>query len=596
MDTKPIRILGLSFFYHDAAAAVIVDGKVIAAAQEERFTRIKQDDGFPKLSIEKCLKLAGLTLKDIDYIVFYEKPILKFERLIMTYLHTWPKGLRSFIKAMQSFFKDKFWVEKEIREQLNYEGEVLFAEHHYSHAASAYYASDFDDALVITMDGVGEWDTTTIGRGQGNRLKLTKSIRFPHSLGMLYSALTYYLGFKVNSAEYKVMGLAPYGNPATYREQLRKLVHLRDDGSFELTRKYFAYEYGLTMTNRKFDELFGGPPRAPESPLTQREKDIAASLQELTEDMVLKIVAEARRLYPECKKVCLAGGVALNCVANGKILRSGLVDDIYIQPAAGDAGGAVGAALYAYYDMLDKPKQVGVMPTAFLGTTYTDFEIETFLESEAPGLIGNGKKIIFTKVPEAELITRVAPLIAGNNVVGWFQGRMEFGPRSLGSRSIIADARNKENWQKVNLKIKFRESFRPFAPTILEEEAANYFELDRPSPYMLLVAPVKNGSVPAVTHVDASARVQTISASQHPRYYGLIKEFFRLTGCPVIINTSFNVRGEPIVESPRDAFNCFINTYMDYLVLGNYIISKQDNPGLVDEARLKAYLGSFSLD
>jgi carbamoyltransferase len=513
----------------------------------------------------------------------------------VTYVGTWPRGWLSFLKAMQSFVKDKLWIEHKIRKELQFEGSVLFTDHHYAHAASAYYASNFDESVVVTMDGVGEWDTTTIGHGKNNVLKLEKTIHFPHSLGMLYSALTYYLGFKVNSAEYKVMGLAPYGNPEPYRKHFKELVTVLDDGSFKLNMKYFGYEYGLTMTNGAFDALFDAPPRQPESPLTQREKDIAAALQECTEEIVLKIVKHATSLFGT-KNVCLAGGVALNCVANGKIVAAGLCDGIYIQPAAGDAGGALGAALYVYYDMLGNAKKLNVMPTAFLGPEYSDAEIKQFLDVDSQALLGEGKTIVYRRLDDQALLSEVAHLIKGNNVIGWFQGRMEYGPRSLGNRSIIADPRNKENWQKVNLKIKFRESFRPFAPTVLEEKVGEYFALDRPSPYMLLVAPVKNGTIPAITHVDNSARIQTINRNENQRYYDLIKNFYDLTGCPVVINTSFNVRSEPIVESPKDAFNCFINTYMDYLVLGNYLISKADNLHLVDEDRLKAYLGSFSLD
>lgn len=593
--SKSIKILGLSFFYHDSAAALIVDGKVVAAAQEERFTRQKHDAGFPNNSIEFCLKFAGISANDLDYIVFYEKPILKFERLVLNYIRVWPRGLHSFILAMESLFKDKLWISHKIRKELNYQGKILFTEHHYSHAASAYYCSDFDDAVVVTMDGVGEFDTTTLGYGKGSHLQLTHSIHFPHSLGLLYSALTYYLGFKVNSAEYKVMGLAPYGNAEIYLPHFRKLMHLHEDGSFDLNMKYFGYESRLTMTNENFNKLFGGLPRKPESPLTQREKDIAAALQKVTEEVVLKIVVHAKSLFPS-KNLCLAGGVALNCVANGKILEQKLFDRIYIQPAAGDAGGAVGAALYIYYDVLKNEKKKDIMPNAFLGPEYSNEEIRDFLDNGVQKLIGSGNKVFYSKLNKEELIKKTAQLISGNNVIGWFQGRMEFGPRALGARSIIADARNKANWQKVNLKIKFRESFRPFAPTVLEEFTSEYFDLNCESPYMLLVAKVKKDNIPAVTHIDGSARIQTIKRTDNQKYYDLINEFYRISGCPVIINTSFNVRGEPIVESPRDAFNCFINTYMDYLVMGDYIIAKQDNLHLIDEHRLKEYLGGFQLD
>lgn len=582
---QKMTILGLSFFYHDSAAAVIVDGEVVAAAQEERFTRRKHDDSFPENAVKSCLQAANVGIDDIDYVVFYEKPILKFERLLQTYIKTWPKGLWSFLMAMQSLFKDKLWVEHKIRKILSYKGPVLFTEHHYAHAASAYFCSDFDDAVVVTLDGVGEWDTTALGYGKSNQMVLTHSIHFPHSLGLLYSALTYYLGFKVNSAEYKVMGLAPYGNSDKYLGKFKEIINIADDGSFELNMKYFSYEYGLTMTNKKFNDLFGGPPREPEASLTQREKDIAAALQKITEEIVLKIAAYAGRLFSS-KNICLAGGVALNCVANGRLLQSGLFDKIYVQPAAGDAGGAVGAALYLYYDVLGYEKQKSAMSDVFLGTEYSEDDIKNFLEG-----------VKYSEFDDEErLMEETARLISDGNVIGWFQGKMEYGPRALGGRSILADARNKNNWQKVNLKIKFRESFRPFAPTVLEEYANEYFDLRESSPYMLLTAQVKSNDIPAVTHVDGSARIQTINKKQNAKYYALLKKFYNLTGCPVIINTSFNVRGEPIVEGPKDAFNCFINTYMDYLVMGNCLISKNDNKHLVDEKKLKKYLGSFSLD
>jgi carbamoyltransferase len=594
MPQKPLKILGLSFFYHDAAACLMIDGKVVAAVQEERFTRKKHDDSFPVKAIKYCLDFGNLLAKDIDYIIFYDKPVLKFERLLRTYIRTWPKGLRSFIMAMQIWLKDKLWVEQKIRKHLNYSGEMFFCEHHYSHAASAYYASDFDEAVVVTTDAVGEWDTTTFGYGRDNQLVLTHTIKFPDSLGMLYSALTYYLGFRVNSAEYKVMGLAPYGNPDVYYNKFKELIDIKEDGSFKLNMKYFAYEYGLTMTNSKFNKLFGGLPRKPESELTQRQKDIAAALQKVTEEVVLKMVKYAKKLHPS-ENLCLAGGVALNCVANGKILKEKIFKNIYIQPASGDAGGAVGAALYFYYECLKNKKQKGAMSSIYLGPEYSDEQIEEFLERDVKEIIGH-KKVNYKKINEEDLTAEVAKLINGNNAIGWFQGKMEFGPRALGNRSIIADARNKENWQKVNLKIKFRENFRPFAPTILEEKSADYFDLNCSSPYMLLVAQVKKDNVPAVIHVDNSARIQTINKEQNERYYELLNEFYKSSGCPVIINTSFNVRGEPIVESPKNAFECFINTHMDYLVMGNYLISKKENIHLVDVDRLNSYLSKFKLD
>lgn len=591
MSEQNVYILGLSFDYHDSAAALIKDGKVIAAAQEERFTREKQDSSLPVNAIKYCLEFARISADRLNYVVFYEKPLVKFERLIKTYINTWPRGFLSFVKAMLVFLKTKLWVEGRIRKALGgYKGEVLFTEHHYAHAASAYFCSDFAEALVVTMDGVGEFDTTTFGYGKDNKLKLSHAIEFPHSLGLFYSALTYYLGFKVNSAEYKVMGLAPYGDPDKYYEKFTQLMEIRDDGSVKLNMKYFSYEYGLRMTNKRFDELFGGAPRKPESQLTQREKDIAAALQKILNEIVLKIVDYARSIHPS-RNLCLAGGVALNCVANGKILEKNWFENIYIQPAAGDAGGAVGAALFVYFNGLGNtyPLSEGrIMETVYLGPEYSAAQIENFLNKE----VG----VVYTKLSDDEVIAKVSDLITGNNVIGLFNGRMEYGPRSLGNRSIIADARNKENWQKVNLKIKFRESFRPFAPTVLEDKLTECFDIKVPSPYMLLVAPVKRTDVPAITHVDNSARIQSVSREQNPLYYDIIKAFYEKTGCPVIINTSFNVRGEPIVMSPRDAFNTFLNTFMDYLVLGNYLISKKDNEGLVDNEKMAKYLGKFKLD
>lgn len=599
MSKENMYILGLSFDYHDSAAALIKDGKVIAAAQEERFTREKQDSSLPISAIKYCLDFADISADRLDYVVFYEKPFIKFERLIKNYINTWPRGFISFVKAMLVFLKTKLWVESRIRKALGgYKGEVLFTEHHYSHAASAYFCSNFNDAVVVTMDGVGEFDTSTFGYGKGNNLKLSHTIEFPHSLGLFYSALTYYLGFKVNSAEYKVMGLAPYGDPDKYYNKFKDLMEVKEDGGIKLNMKYFSYEYGLRMTNKNFDKLFGGPARKPESPLTQKEKDIAAALQKVTNEVVLKIVDYARSVYPS-KNLCLAGGVALNCVANGKILEKGWFEHIYVQPAAGDAGGAVGAALFVYFSGLGNtyPLAEGkTMETVYLGPEYSEAEIESFLNNEVKNIIGENNTLVYTKLSGEEVATKVADLITGNNVIGLFGGRMEFGPRSLGNRSIIADARNKENWQKVNLKIKFRESFRPFAPTVLEEKLGECFDIKVPSPYMLLVAPVKMANVPAITHVDNSARIQSVSREQNPRYYDIIKAFYEKTGCPVIINTSFNVRGEPIVMSPQDAFNTFLNTFMDYLVLGDFIISKKDNTHLVDNKKMGEYLGKFQLD
>lgn len=584
--TKVPTILGISAYYHDSAVALVRGGEILFAAQEERYTRIKHDPAFPMRAIEHALAHAGITIADIDAIGFYEKPLLKFERILRTCIDVWPRGFSMYHRAMQEWMMKKLWIPQEIRKHLSYEGDLFFVPHHEAHAASAYYASGFPDATVITVDGVGEWATTTIGVGEGASLALKQELHFPHSLGLLYSAITYYLGFKVNSAEYKVMGLAPYGQPL-YLEQMRTLLDLKEDGSFALNRRYFTYEYGDTMTGNTIERLFGQPTRDPESPLTQFHKDVARSLQELTEEVMLRLVTHARRTYPS-QNLCLAGGVALNCVTNGKILRSGLFEDVFIQPAAGDAGGALGVALSILHKH-DGGTRLPKLSNVFLGNAYTQDQIEEFLRSES---------MPFEKLSDDALIETVAALLEGSNVIGWFQDRMEFGPRSLGSRSIIADARNRENWQKVNLKIKFRESFRPFAPTILEERVQDYFDLTQESPYMLLVADVhesKRAEIPAVTHVDGSARIQTIRRDQHPRYYDLLKAFERRTGCPVIINTSFNVRGEPIVESPKDALNCFLHTHMDYLVLGNCLLRKEQIP----EDRMRereAYLAQFALD
>ena len=594
MDKKSTKILGISAFYHDSAAALLIDGKIIAAAQEERFTRVKHDDNFPRNSVIYCLQSQGFTIRDIDYVVFYDKPILKFERLLRTYINTWPRGLKSFIKAMKVWLSKKVWTEHLIAKELSFKKDILFTEHHYAHAASAYYSSQFDDAVIVTMDGVGEWDTTTIGFGNGNQIKLTKTIHFPHSLGLLYSALTYYLGFKVNSAEYKVMGLAPYGNPDVYYNHFKKLITIAEDGSFELNMKYFPYEHALTMTNIKFNKLFESPPRKSGDKLEQKHKDIAATLQKITEEIVLKIVRHAHFLHPS-ENLCLAGGVALNCVANGKILKEGLFKRIFIQPASGDAGGAIGAASYAYFEALGNEKCGSVMDNVYLGPEFSNDEIKAFLEKNNKQ--STGPLLVYRYIDDAELFNTVADLINDNAVIGWFQGRMEFGPRSLGNRSILADARKRENWQRVNLKIKHRESFRPFAPSVLAEEAEEYFDLgNHESPYMLLVAQVKDDTVPAVTHVDKSARIQTVTSGENSRYYNLLRTFYKKTGCPVMVNTSFNVRGEPIVCTLEDAFNCFTNTEMDYLVLGNYLISKEDNPSLKDKKQREKYLRSFELD
>ncbi len=578
-------ILGLSFDYHDAAVAILKDGELVAAAQEERFTRKKHDEHFPTNAIDYCLKEAGLTIQDIDYVVFYEKPILKFDRLLETFVYTWPHGLKTFLKAIPVWMKSKLWVKQTIQKTLGYSGPILFSEHHLSHAASAFYPSGFEEAVVVTIDGVGEWETTTIGYGKGDDLTITESIHFPDSLGLLYSALTYYLGFKVNSAEYKVMGLAPYGDPEPYDSAMRKLIQLNPDGSYQLDQRYFAYTYGLTMTNKKFDRLFGAPPRQPESPLTQREKDIAASLQRITEEAVLGIVKHAYELHPS-ENLCLAGGVALNCVVNEKILKQSPFKRIFIQPAAGDAGGALGAALYMSHTVFNNPRSFEMKHT-YLGPAFSDHEIKEALESQ---------KIVCHKQDRDALIKTAARLIANNHVVGWFHGRMEFGPRALGNRSILADPRKKENWQRVNLKIKFRESFRPFAPSVLEDKSSDYFDNVCPSPFMLLTAQTKTKDIPAVTHVDNSARLQTINREQNPMYYNLIQTFGDITGCPLLINTSFNVRGEPIVCSPQDAIQCFLNTDMDDLFIGSYRVSKSENIHLIRPEDRERYLKTFNLD
>lgn len=561
-NNKNIYILGISCFYHDAAAALIKNGELIAAVQEERFSRIKHDDSFPKRAIEYCLKHAGINANELDYVGFYEKPILKFERLLETYIKTWPLGLKSFLTAMPIWFKHKLWIKSIIREKLNYNGKIYFIPHHLSHAASSFFLSKFSRSAILTLDGVGEWATTTYGIGQANKIKLIKQINFPHSLGLLWSALTYYLGFRVNSAEYKVMGLAPYGQD-NFSKEFRRLVEIKKDGSFKLNMKYFSYEYGLKMTNKKFNKLFGGIPRIPESKLTQRHKDIAKSLQAITNEIIVKICNHIYNITKE-DYLCLAGGVALNCVANSEILSKSNFKDVFIQPAAGDAGGSVGAAMYIYNSILNKTSR-HFLKTIYLGPEYSRDYIKSLLKN---------KNIFFRELADSELFKKIAELINEQKIIGLFAGRMEFGPRALGNRSIIADARNKKNWQRVNLKIKFRESFRPFAPTVLEENLGEYFILDRPSPYMLLTAAVKKNIIPAVTHLDNSARIQSVSYKENPRYHSIIKEFYKLTECPVIINTSFNIRGEPIVCSPQDAIACFYKTEMDALIIENFLIIK----------------------
>ncbi len=569
-----MNILGISCFYHDAAAALVVDGRLVAAAQEERFSRKKHDQDFPAKAIEYCLISAGIQAEDLDYVVFYDKPFVKFDRILQTYIATWPRGLFSFLKAMPVWIRKKLWIPQTIRNDLDYDGEILFAEHHISHAASAFLVSPFQDAAILTTDGVGEWETTTYGIGHGTDIKLLKSISFPHSLGLLYSAFTYYLGFKVNSAEYKVMGLAPYGEPRFYRTIMENLVRVAGDGSFRLDMRYFTYEYGLRMTGSRFDRLFGQPARQPESELTQFHKDVAASLQKVTDEIVVGMARHIER-ETKAKNLCMAGGVALNCVSNSRILSGTSFENVFVQPAAGDAGGAVGAAYYAYNTVLGYPRSYE-MNDVFLGPEFTDEQIENLLRE---------KKVSFAKLGREQLLRETAGRIADQKVVGWFQGRMEFGPRALGNRSILADARNPKNQSVVNLKIKFRESFRPFAPAVTEDRMRDYFDFGRPSPFMLFVANVRADKrvVPAVTHLDGSARLQTVSRAQNALFYDLISEFDRQTGCPVIINTSFNVRGEPIVCTPEDAWKCFMRTGMDSLVIGSFLVDKNDLGNPVEE-------------
>ena len=595
-------ILGISGYYHDSAAALIHDGEIVAAAQEERFTRKKHDASFPKNSILYTLKEAKIAFGQLDYIVFYEKPLLTFDRLLETYLAYAPQGLQSFISAMSVWLQEKLYLKTVLKKALAELGNckpkelppLLFGEHHQSHAASAFFPSPFEKAAVLCMDGVGEWATTSLWLGEGNQLTPQWEIDFPHSLGLLYSAFTYYTGFKVNSGEYKLMGLAPYGQPKYVDLILDNLLDLKDDGTFRLNMKYFNYTTGLTMTNKLFDRLFGAPRRQPEAELTQREMDIAASIQQVTEEIVLRLANTAQKELG-VDYLCLAGGVALNCVSNGRLLREGKFKDIWIQPAAGDAGGAIGAASSVWHQYLEKPRQVkgsDSMKGSYLGPRFSSDEIQQYLDDV---------RAIYTYFNEAELCKTVANILAKGNVVGWFQGRMEFGPRALGDRSIIGDPRNEKMQSVMNLKIKYRESFRPFAPSVLADKVSDYFELDHNSPYMLLVANIKEdlkiamteeqkqlfgieklniprSQLPAITHVDYSARVQTVHPETNPRYHQLISEFEALTGCGVLVNTSFNVRGEPIVCTPEDAYRCFMRTEMDYLVLENYVLAKTDQP------------------
>ena len=607
-------ILGISAFYHDSAACLLSDGKIIAAAQEERFTRKKHDSGFPHHAIKYCLKEADINASQIDNIVFYEKPFVKFERLLETYLAFAPKGFTSFAKAMPLWIKDKLFQKsaliKELKSTLDknidWQKRLLFSEHHLSHAASAFYPSPFESAAVLTLDGVGEWTTTSLAIGKGSNLNVVKEIHFPHSLGLLYSAFTYYTGFKVNSGEYKVMGLAPYGEPRYADLIFDNLIVVADDGSFQLDMSYFSYATGLTMTNNKFNALFGGPPRTSETKITQREMDLAASVQKVTEDILIQITRGIAKETGE-KNLCLAGGVALNCVANGVLLREKIFDNIWIQPAAGDAGGALGAALSTWYLHYKKKRVTSserdAMKGSFLGPEYSDSEIKADLETCGA---------VYKKLTKDELIAEVADALVDKKAIGWMQGRMEFGPRALGGRSIIADPRSPSMQKQLNLKVKYRESFRPFAPSVLYEDVNEWFEHETSSPYMLIVAKVKKdkcrtmtqeesslfgidklniarSSVPAITHVDYSARIQTVHADTNSSYYAVISKFKEKTGCPLVVNTSFNVRGEPIVCSPKDAFKCFMGTELDLLAIGNFLLLKEEQDQTLKENYEKRY-------
>ena len=609
-------ILGISAFYHDSAAALVVDGQIVAAAQEERFTRKKHDHRFPQAAVDYCLAEAGLKPDELNYVGFYDKPFLKFERLLETYLAYAPCGIRSFFRAMPLWFREKLHLPREMSGGLKhaYKNKYVFIEHHESHAASAFFPSPFENAAVLTLDGVGEWATASFGTGTSNRIELTHELQFPHSLGLLYSAFTYFTGFRVNSGEYKLMGLAPYGRPIYEDLILGHLLDLKEDGSFRLDMSYFNYCQGLTMTSGKMDKLFGRPPRKAESPLTQDDMDIAASIQQVTETIMLRIAEHVHR-ETGMKNLCLAGGVALNCVGNGRVLREGPFEHIWVQPAAGDAGGALGTALFIWHQLLGHSRTVepqDAQQGSFLGPRYDGNETGAFFDSQ---------KAPYHHMPdEQELCQTVSRLLAEGKVVGWMQGRMEFGPRALGGRSILGDPRSRTMQSVMNRKIKFRESFRPFAPSVLKEKASSYFELDpeQESPYMLLVADIQpsrrqslsdedqaregleklktcRSEIPAVTHVDYSARVQSVDATRHPRYYKLLKMFEEQTGCPVLINTSFNVRGEPVVCTPEDAYRCFLATHMDVLVVGDYVLLKEEQPDADAHVR-EEYLADFPLD
>lgn len=614
-------ILGISAFYHDSAAALVVDGEIVAAAQEERFTRRKHDPDFPARAVQYCMKEAGLKGDQLDYIAFYDKPLTKFGRLLETYLTFAPAGYKSFRQAMPLWLKSKVMMRREMDREFAECGlpqpkgrQYIFTDHHESHAASAFFPSPFDEAAIITLDGVGEWSTSCWGVGSGNRIKLDEEIRFPHSLGLLYSAFTYYTGFKVNSGEYKLMGLAPYGEPIYVDLIFKYLIDLKPDGSYRLNMEYFNYCQGLTMTNRRFDKLFGGPPRKSESQITQREMDLAASIQVVTEEVMLRTAHHVHK-QTKMKNLVMAGGVALNCVGNGKILREGPFENIWIQPAAGDAGGALGAALFVWYQLLDKHRETNPYDRqkgSLLGPRFNDMEISTFLDKQGANYT--------VAASDEDLYEQVAEILANEKVVGWFQGRMEFGPRALGGRSIIGDPRSEKMQSIMNLKIKFRESFRPFAPIVLREHVHEWFKMrpNEDSPYMLQVAPVrdeirtelpadyeksfgiqklnfKRSSLPAITHVDYSARIQTVDPVRAPILYGLLSSFYKKTGCPVLVNTSFNVRSEPIVCTPEDAYRCFRATDMDVLVLGRHILRRENQKPLSEEER-KAHLSQFELD
>jgi len=597
-----MNIVGISCFYHDSAACLVRDGEIIAASQEERFTRKKHDQAFPANALSWCLREGSITIKDVDYIVFYEKPFVKFERILETALAFAPSGISEFIAALPQWLKFKLWIPKIIQKETGFEGTILFSGHHESHAASAFFPSPFKEAAFLTMDGVGEWETASFGTGKGNTLQIDSYLRFPHSLGLLYSAFTYYCGFRVNSGEYKLMGLAPYGDPI-YKDLIKdNLVDIKEDGSFKLNMRFFGFCNSLRMTNSRFDKLFGGAARKPETTLTQRHMDIAASIQSVTEEIMLSMAKHVHAVTGQ-DKLCLAGGVALNCVGNGKILREGPFKKIWIQPASGDAGGALGAALLIWYRYLDNKRVVDektdLQKSSLLGPHYDDAAVEEYL---------NANNIPFTKYQPDQIAGITADLIAKDNVIGWFQGRMEFGPRALGSRSIIGDARNTQMQKKMNLKIKFRESFRPFAPTVLRDKMHEWFEMNADSPYMLLVAGVrkdkrtketvsnlqgfeklnvKRSEIPAVTHVDYSARIQTVKPEENKLYYDTIQAFYKKTHCPVIINTSFNVRGEPLVCTPEDAFRCFMRTEMDYLVMGSFVLDKKEQKPVPQDSNWK---------